>query len=113
MAMITTVFSVAKGGLILHKLINSTQYPGMHPEYYACIICHAIFSLIVLLLSVTSGFGLRRLEKYRVKKYYNRLGEEVNSDGSPMIREANLRRLMSLAVPVSNTLNHSNLFVIQ
>jgi len=99
MAMITTVFSVAKGGLILHKLINSTQYPGMHPEYYACIICHAIFSLIVLLLSVTSGFGLRRLEKYRVKKYYNRLGEEVNSDGSPMIREANLRRLMSLAVP--------------
>ncbi|XP_035829335.1 ABC transporter B family member 25 [Aplysia californica] len=92
-------FSIVKGGLILKEILRNDSYPGMHSTYYACVIWTITTNMIILLLSCGSGLGLRMLARQRVKKLYNREGQEVDKEGKVIPRSASLLRLVSLAKP--------------
>ncbi|CAL1536178.1 unnamed protein product [Lymnaea stagnalis] len=94
------VFVVIKASLILEKIVTHDQnFFGMHPTFYACVIWCLVSSLLIFILSVVSKFGLRKLQRQRVIKFYNRHGKEVDKDGKPLPRKTNLVRLMGLAKP--------------
>ncbi|RUS83770.1 hypothetical protein EGW08_008476, partial [Elysia chlorotica] len=98
------IYTTVKGSLILDHYKNDDSFVALHSTYYACVIWCFVTSLLLLLLSAALPVGLRRLEKQRVLKYYNDLGQEVDEEGKVKPKNASLFRLVALAKPESGLL---------
>lgn len=95
------VFAVVKGSLILDAMFNDDSYKVMHPAYNAAVICSVVFSFLEVLLAFLSFGAMRRLKVMRILHRVNGRGQEIDKDGNVIKQKVNLRRLASLAKPVS------------
>lgn len=87
-------YSTAKGVLIYK--VRSEKEHKLHPTYYALMISSLVFSLLESVFSLSSFVAMRRLKVLRILHTPN----DADSNKKPKV---NLRRLMTLAKPVSST----------
>lgn len=86
-------YSTTKGVLIYE--VRSEKEHKLHPTYYALVISSVAFSLLESVFSLSSFVAMRRLKVLRILHTPN------DADSNNKKRKVNLRRLMTLAKPVS------------
>ena len=87
-------YSTTKGVLIYK--VRSDKEHKLHPTYYALVVSSFVFSLLESVFSLSSFVAMRRLKVLRIL-------HTPNDADSNKKRKVNLRRLMTLAKPVSST----------
>ena len=86
-------YSTTKGVLI-YKVRSEKEYK-LHPTYYALVVSSVAFSLLESVFSLSSFVAMRRLKVLRIL-------HTPNDADSTRKQKVNLRRLMTLAKPVSS-----------
>lgn len=94
-------FTGAKSGLILNDILHEESYVVMHSTFNALVISSTVFSLLQFFMAISSTCMLRRLKKIRILHRLNEEGQEIDKDGKPITKTVDIRRLASLAIPVS------------
>ena len=97
MTLVSFVYSVVKGALVLNAFLNFAHYTPMHVTYNALLIAAVVFSLLEFLASLLCAKYLRRLSVIRIEHQLIE-DEEKKDDKKP---KANLKRVMGLAKQVS------------
>ncbi|GAB1608654.1 ABC transporter B family member 27-like [Argonauta hians] len=98
-------YSVTKGGSILYAILNEADtYTQMHIEYNVLVITSIVFGLLQFLLSFYSFRAMRKLRAMRILHQFNDHGQEIDSEGNPIKKEANLKRVLLLASPEAGLL---------
>ena len=96
-------YVVAKGGAILYAILNmGNVYKQMHVEYNALVICSFVFGFLECFMSLYSFHAMKKLCMLRILHRFNDSGQEVDNEGKPLKKKANLKRVLLLAKPVSN-----------
>ncbi len=98
---IQPVYAITKGSLILYEMETNPSYERMHATYNALVISAVAFGLIELCLAFASFSAMRKLKVQRVRHWLNDQGQELDKEGKPVANTVNLKRLFSLAKPVS------------
>ena len=99
----TLAFSTTKGALILNAYLHDAEYVIMHPTYNALVISAIAFTLVELGLFLFSYRAMKRLKMIRVLHLYNDEGVEVDKEGNTIKKKVDIKRLITLAKPVSFT----------
>lgn len=94
-------FTISKGGMILHCILNDDNYVIMHVTYNVLVISSVSFSLLEFLLSLFSGRSMRRLKIVRILHRFNDKGQKIDKEGKPIKKKVDIKRLVKLAKPVS------------
>ncbi|XP_029638148.1 ABC transporter B family member 27 [Octopus sinensis] len=103
--LICFAYSVTKGGNILYAILNETNtYTPMHIEYNVLVITSIAFGLLQFLLSFYSFRAMRKLRAMRILHRFNDYGQEIDSEGHPVKKKANLKRVLLLASPEAGML---------
>lgn len=92
-------FTITKGGIILHCILNDDNCVTMHVTYNALVISSVSFSLLEFLLSLFSGRSMRRLKIVRILHRFNDKGQEIDKEGKPIKKKVDIKRLVKLAKP--------------
>ena len=101
-SMAVLAYSTTKGALILNAYLNDANYNVMHPSYNALVISAIAFTLIEIGLFLFSYRAMRRLKVIRVLHLYNDDGQEVDKEGNLIKKKVDIKRLVTLAKPVSS-----------
>ena len=89
-------YSTTKAVLIYE--VRSEKKHRLHPTYYVLVVSSVVFSLLESLFSLSSFVAMRRLKVLRILHTPN----DADIADSNKKRKVNLRRLMTLAKPVSS-----------
>ena len=100
-SVVFVAYSATKGGLILYAVLQESHYVRMHVEYNALAISAFCFSILQFVMTLFSFRSMRQLKVIRILHRFNDLGQEIDKDGNPVKKSVNLKRLASLAKPVS------------
>ena len=95
-------FTTTKGALVLNAYLHDAEYTIMHPTYNALVISAVAFTLVELGLFLFSYRAMKRLKVIRVLHLYNDEGVEVDKEGNPIKKKVDIKRLLTLAKPVSH-----------
>ncbi|ESP02536.1 hypothetical protein LOTGIDRAFT_171935 [Lottia gigantea] len=98
-AIAVLTYTTTKGGLVLNAYLNKKDYRIMHPTYNALVISAFVFSFIQIICALYSFVAMRKLKVLRILHRLNDDGEEVDADGKPIKKKANILRLIKLAKP--------------
>ena len=96
-------YTTTKGALILNAYLNDKDYQIMHPSYNALTISAIAFTLIEFGVFLFSYRAMRQLKVIRVLHLYNDDGQEVDKEGNPIKKKVDIKRLITLAKPVSSS----------
>ncbi|CAE1292594.1 ABC transporter B family member 1 [Acanthosepion pharaonis] len=106
-------YAVAKGGTILYAIINlGNAYTHMHVEYNALVICSLVFGFLECLLSAYSFHAMKKLHLLRILHRFNDSGQEVDDEGKPLKKKANLKRVLLLARPEAGMISFALLALV-
>ena len=103
---VTFAYAVTKGSLILNAILNDPAYPRMHLTYNILTISTIVFCFFELVLSLMSFGAMRRLKVMRMLHRLNAQRQEIDQEGEPVKKKANIGRLIRLAKPVGNIFNN-------
>ena len=101
-SLIQPVYATVKGSLILYAIEKHDTYVRMHPPYNALTISAIAFGFLELALALASFSAMKKLKVQRITHWLNDQGGELDKDGKPITKSANLRRVFGLAKPVSS-----------
>ena len=98
-------YSTTKGAFILDAYLHDAEYVVMHPTYNALAVSAIAFTLVELGLFLFSYRAMKRLKVIRILHLYNDDGVEVDKEGNQVKKKVDIKRLITLAKPVSCNLN--------
>ncbi|XP_062594585.1 uncharacterized protein LOC134260056 [Saccostrea cucullata] len=97
--LVSLIFTLVKGGMILNCILNDGHYVTMHVTYNVLVISSVSFSVLEFILSLFSDRAMRRLKIVRILHRYNDKGQEIDKEGKPVKKKVDIKRLVLLAKP--------------